>query len=321
MSTETIETINKEPEDISEPQLQAGDLLREARTKAGFSQREVADRLRLKLTVIESIDKNDFEFDHVATFTRGYLRSYAKLVAVDENKVLKALDGADDVQHKEHAMQSFSRKTKRERHDRRIMKLTWGIFIVIIGISSVWWYQNQQDTITEVSEQDSEQPLQVNESSSKNANVSAEFETIDEPVSERTDSSLMMAEQPEVDSTPLPEQVDSDNALTVVNGMIVEAADSDISADEVEPSLAAVIQPDTTLVLSFSSDCWIQVTDASGKTLATGVKKPNTTLTLSGETPYKVILGAPEGVSITFASESVDLSGYTSGKVARLTLP
>ncbi|MGL5109148.1 MAG: RodZ domain-containing protein, partial [Vibrio ordalii] len=29
----------------------------------------------------------------------------------------------------------------------------------------------------------------------------------------------------------------------------------------------------------------------------------------------------PESVSMTFASEPVDLSGYTSGKVARFTLP
>ncbi|PJC86228.1 cytoskeleton protein RodZ [Vibrio sp. HA2012] len=320
MSTETV---NKEPEEISEPQIQAGDLLREARTKAGLSQREVADRLRLKLAVIESIDKNDFEFDHVATFTRGYLRSYAKLVAVDENVVLKALDGADEVQHKEHTMQSFSRKTKREMHDRRIMKLTWGIFIVIIGISSVWWYQNQQDTITEVSEQDAVQPLLVDEVISEKASAVIEFETIDEPEPARIDASVTVTEQPEADATLSEVQADSsNNAVTVINSTTVGSADAEVSAaGEAEPSLASVTQLDTTLVLNFSSDCWIQVTDASGKTLATGVKKPNTTLTLSGETPYKVILGAPEGVSITFASESVDLSGYTSGKVARLTLP
>ncbi|WP_133151422.1 RodZ domain-containing protein, partial [Vibrio lentus] len=75
------------------------------------------------------------------------------------------------------------------------------------------------------------------------------------------------------------------------------------------------------LVMQFSADCWIQVKDAAGKTLSTGIKKAGQTLNLSGTAPYKVILGAPEGVSMTFASEPVDLSGYTSGKVARITLP
>jgi cytoskeleton protein RodZ len=75
------------------------------------------------------------------------------------------------------------------------------------------------------------------------------------------------------------------------------------------------------LVMQFSADCWIQVKDAAGKTLSTGIKKVGQTLNFSGTAPYKVILGAPESVSMTFASEPVDLSGYTSGKVARITLP
>ncbi|CSC30054.1 Putative HTH-type transcriptional regulator yfgA [Vibrio cholerae] len=73
--------------------------------------------------------------------------------------------------------------------------------------------------------------------------------------------------------------------------------------------------------MNFSADCWIQVKDATGKTLSTGVKKAGQSVSLSGQRPYKLVLGAPEGVSITLASEPVDLSGYTSGKVARLTLP
>ncbi|WP_229767170.1 RodZ domain-containing protein, partial [Vibrio cholerae] len=75
------------------------------------------------------------------------------------------------------------------------------------------------------------------------------------------------------------------------------------------------------LVMNFSADCWIQVKDATGKILSTGVKKAGQSVSLSGQRPYKLVLGAPEGVSITLASEPVDLSGYTSGKVARLTLP
>jgi cytoskeleton protein RodZ len=51
------------------------------------------------------------------------------------------------------------------------------------------------------------------------------------------------------------------------------------------------------------------------------VKKAGQSLDLTGNMPYSVILGAPENVSMTLASEPVDLSGYTSGKVARFNLP
>jgi cytoskeleton protein RodZ len=73
--------------------------------------------------------------------------------------------------------------------------------------------------------------------------------------------------------------------------------------------------------MTFKADCWIQVKDTNGKTLVSGTHKPGQDVELTGKAPFKVILGAPEGVTMTFASEPVDLSGYTSGKVARFTLP
>ncbi|PWI35349.1 cytoskeleton protein RodZ [Vibrio albus] len=319
MSTEKA---NTEQEDVSVPHIQAGDLLREAREKAGFSQQEVADRLRLKLSVIQNIDQNDFEFDHVATFTRGYLRSYAKLVSVDERIILNALDGVDEAQHKEHSMQSFSRKTKREKHDSRIMKLTWGIFAVIIGISSVWWYQNQQDTITEFSEQDAAETQSVDESQPVSGDAQIEFETVTDQVQEadQASSSDVVTEEDSTASQSTPdtavnqESVEEDSA----NAETDTVADNQSELTEEQP---AAVRENTSLVMSFSADCWIQVKDAAGKTLAVGVKQAGQSLTLNGETPYSIILGAPEGVTMTFASEPVDLSGYTSGKVARFTLP
>jgi cytoskeleton protein RodZ len=313
MSTEKA---NIEQEDVSVPQTQAGDLLREARKKAGFSQKEVADRLRLKLSVIQSIDQNDLEFDHVATFTRGYLRSYAKLVSVDERLILNALDGVDEAQHQEHSMQSFSRKTKREKHDSRIMKLTWGIFAVIIGISSVWWYQNQQDTITEFSEQDTVESMPAEESQApSDEQQQIEFETVTEQVQESTETAPEPAQQ------AVPAEPAVGEAETQTTTDTIEAATPQPEKTVTENAPVAEQDGSNSLTMSFSADCWIQVKDATGKTLAIGVKNTGHSLTLDGETPYSIILGAPEGVTMTFASEPVDLSGYTSGKVARFTLP
>ncbi|GAM61827.1 putative membrane protein [Vibrio ishigakensis] len=52
----------------------------------------------------------------------------------------------------EQDMQSFSQGTQKKKHDNNIMKLTWGIFVVIVGISAVWWYQNEQNVDTVVAE-------------------------------------------------------------------------------------------------------------------------------------------------------------------------
>ncbi|TKF37304.1 DUF4115 domain-containing protein [Vibrio kanaloae] len=282
------------------PALEAGTLLKNKRESLGLTQKQISDRLKLRVTLIQQIEENQFESDQVATFMRGYIRSYAKYVNLDEKVVLSALHHAGDAQHQEQEMLSFSRKTKTEKHNSRIMLLTWSIFAVIAGISSLWWWQNQQQDTLSQSLVNAESPEEL---------------VVEEPLT------------PELDSLAVIESVD---ALTVVS-----AAESSGTVTQVEETQAAaevdsvVAEPEAVtpesvanqLVMQFSADCWIQVKDAAGKTLSTGIKKAGQTLNLSGTAPYKVILGAPEGVSMTFASEPVDLSGYTSGKVARITLP
>ncbi|MFS1465184.1 RodZ domain-containing protein [Vibrio lentus] len=295
------------------PAIEAGTLLKNKRESLGLTQKQISDRLKLRVTLIQQIEENQFESDQVATFMRGYIRSYAKYVNLDEKVVLSALHHAGDAQHQEQEMLSFSRKTKTEKHNSRIMILTWSIFAVIAGISSLWWWQNQQ--------QDTLSQSLVNTESSEELVIE---ESLDP---ELTSLEVIEAEQ-NTETSPVTEN--SDDLLTVVS-----AAEASENVDQVEETkdvaevtpVAAgseTVTPEPVaneLVMQFSADCWIQVKDAAGKTLSTGIKKAGQTLNLSGTAPYKVILGAPEGVSMTFASEPVDLSGYTSGKVARITLP
>ncbi|MGD8232541.1 cytoskeleton protein RodZ [Vibrio sp. TRT 1302] len=308
--------------------VQAGTLLKNKREQLGLSQKQIADRLRLRLSIIENIENNNFASDQVATFTRGYLRSYAKAVGIEESVVLCALDGCEETKPEPQEMKSFSRKTKREAHDSRIMTLTWGIFAVIIGISSVWWWQNQETTMVDLTSQ-TEQEIALEEQA---ANQELDFTTLEsaQPQSEvALDANADDA--PEVE--PVLEQPDSQAPLEteIVPEVAQEAQpekqlEQNVNTTEAEPVSESVqsTQSDTIanlLKLTFSDDCWIQVKDSSGKTLSTGVKKAGQTLELSGNLPYSVILGAPENVSMTLASEPVDLSGYTSGKVARFNLP
>ena len=300
------------------PVLEAGTILKNRRESLGLTQQQVSSRLKLRVSLIQQIEDNQFDSDQVATFMRGYVRSYAKYVNLDEKVVLEALDHSGDVQHQEQEMMSFSRKTKTEKHNSRIMLLTWSIFAVIAGISSLWWWQNQQqDTLSQ----------------SFIAEEAAEEVVVDELNDDQLTTSLDLieAETPVVDA---PEVVDSEMMAEVSVAEEPTQAETTVETQATpEPVIAAVedeaVQPETVmpepvaneLVMQFNADCWIQVKDATGKTLSTGIKKAGQSLNLAGETPYKVVIGAPEAVSMTFASEPVDLSGYTSGKVARITLP
>ncbi|ARO97569.1 MULTISPECIES: cytoskeleton protein RodZ [Vibrio] len=302
--------------------IEAGTLLKNKRESLGMSQKQVADRLRLRISVIEDIENNRFESQQVATFTRGYLRSYAKFVGLDEKVVLTALEQTADAQPQEQEieMQSFSRKTKDEKHNSRIMLLTWVIGLVIIGISAAWWWQNQQENslTKEVTDSSVEAPqptaqeladIDLMTAEELIASTPEEVASTNEGVAESTEASVEQGADPLLTETENTTSVDSEEPVAVI-----EAAEEEQPAPVVPEGM-------TLLTMKFKADCWIQVKDTNGKTLVSGTHKPGQDVELTGKAPFKVILGAPEGVTMTFASEPVDLSGYTSGKVARFTLP
>ncbi|MCX2791393.1 MULTISPECIES: cytoskeleton protein RodZ [unclassified Vibrio] len=304
--------------------MEAGTLLKNKRESLGMTQKHVADRLRLRVSVIEDIESNRFEAQQVTTFTRGYLRSYAKLVGLDEKIVLAALEQTSEVHVKpqETEMQSFSRKTKHEKHNSRIMLLTWAIAIVITGISGAWWWQNQQEnSLAQV----------VTESSSETEQTADDADidlmSADELIASTPAEVAPVVEVAEAVSSADETVSKAESAVAATEETVTEAvAEEPVAVIEdaqatQEPMTPVVPEGMTLLTMKFKADCWIQVKDSNGKTLVSGTRKPGQDVELAGKAPFKVILGAPEGVTMTFASEPVDLSGYTSGKVARFTLP
>ena len=332
MNTEQQDDIQKECNT-----LQPGTLLKNKREELGLSQKEIAARLRLKESIIISIENNEFDSEQVATFTRGYLRSYAKAVSITDKEILESYQEHCQVVPKEQPMQSFSKKTKREQHDQRIMVLTWGILIILIGMSSLWWWQNShQDTLSPQVPKPSlqtEPASPADDNSQTDAAKDDDFATVSSLSQEQdsADSEISDTESTEPESSNADESTEVDATKDEVPEVQQEAPSKPVESTQtkvtpikppvVETTAPAAISDPAEMTMVFSADCWIQVTDANGKTLAIGVKKEGQSLNLRGDKPFKVVLGAPEAVQMTFASEPVDLSRSTSGKLARLTLP
>ncbi|MGF1741027.1 cytoskeleton protein RodZ [Vibrio profundum] len=307
---------------VEEEKILPGTVLKNKREELGLSQKQVADRLRLKLSLIRDIEENNFATGQVATFTRGYLRSYAKVVGLEESVVLGALDDQGTGKPQTQNMTSFSRKTKRDKHDNRIMNITWVILLVIVGISSIWWWQNQQrDTLSplhkgteEVAKPSLEAPNQSAPADKTNFTTLESGQLSSQPQGEVSSS----------DEKSAPKAATSDTSSTKAAVELTTEASSSPVTDVAETTSPSAQSPDNTnktIDMVFKADCWLQVRDDTGKVLISGIKKGGQSLKLEGQAPFNVILGAPENVSMTFASEPVDLSRYTAGKVARFSLP
>ncbi|AAW85123.1 RodZ domain-containing protein [Aliivibrio fischeri] len=303
MTTEHIE-------ETVETFIAPGLLLKEARKELNLTLEDISSRLRLRVEVLEQIEADQFDMGKLATFTRGYYRSYAKVVNVPEQKVLDALDQLGKAQIEQHDMQSFSRKTKRDKHDNRIMKLTWVIFALILGMSVLWWWQEQAQL---ESANDAELIAEVETAKSMEQ---VEENKTDAPQTEETAPTLDEAEMLQLDTNISELETDS----KTLEKETIKESEAPVEIKKEEPvAEKAVVTED--VVMTFSSDCWLQVQDASNNRLYSGVKKSNQTLKLTGKAPYKLVIGAPSAVTLTYKGKPVDLSVYPAGKVARLTLP
>ncbi|WP_457913796.1 cytoskeleton protein RodZ [Candidatus Gillettellia adelgis] len=122
-----------------------GQRLRKAREQLGLSHQAVSERLCLKNSIIYDIEEGKISNDLTVTFVRGYIRSYAKLVHVADTELLVTL--AKETPKKTEAvtlMQCFSLNKHHTTCDKWLMKCTWCVVLVVLGLTGGWWWQNHQ---------------------------------------------------------------------------------------------------------------------------------------------------------------------------------
>lgn len=303
-----------------------GQILQEARKKAGLSTKEIADKLRLKTLIIENIEQDNYDTTISLTFIRGYLKLYAKHVHVSEEQVLAAFDKLN-TQNKEPAkLQSFSRRIANQANDDKLMLVTYFILTVVIALVVIWWFQQSTSdssaVVTEVDTPSIQPSVQDNEPAPKPKDIVTESTPVlDESVGENAasfDIQPVVVEQLESNEPELnaPDLAATSSSEQLTNEPEVLEEPTDIGVEQVVESPQPV-----ELVFEFSGDCWMNLSDASGENIAYGVKVKGRVMPVTGIPPFEVTLGAPEVVQIRYDGEPLDMSFLTPGRIAKFDLP
>ncbi|MGD8105181.1 cytoskeleton protein RodZ [Pantoea sp. FN0302] len=329
-----------------------GTRLRAAREQMGLTQQNVAERLCLKLSTVRNIEEDKAPADLASTFLRGYIRSYARLVHVPEEELLPMMAKQAPVRAaKVEPMQSFSLGKRRKKRDGWLMIFTWLVVFVVVGLTGAWWWQNHkaaQDDLVSLSDQsstadDNSQSIPLTDSGS----IDSTSQTATQPENQGTSVPLNDANNTSSaaantaapgTSAPAPNTsapaaaaptatASADNANAVVSpsqAPVTEPAPVTHNASPLPTSSASVSPPAAdanTVVLDFNADCWLEVTDAAGKKLFSGMQRSGGKLSLSGTAPYRLKIGAPAAVQVHYQGQPVDLSRFIrTNQVARLTL-
>lgn len=311
-----------------------GERLRLAREQMGLSQQTVAERLCLKVSTVRNIEENNTPEDLASTFLRGYIRSYARLVRIPEEELLPMMAKQTPIRDsKVEAMQSYSLGKRRKKRDGWLMSFTWLILLIVLGLTGAWWWQNHKAQQAELMNMDDQSSSELSASHDEHildlnngASLSPDNETTPSVQPEATAPSheAVTLETPPAPSVqPAPSdavvsqsQTSTDNLQAPANAAVPEASLPTAQAD-----VATTATSGDALNMEFSSDCWLEVTDAAGQKLFSGLKRKGETLDLAGHPSYKLKIGAPAAVQIKFQGKPVDLSRFIrTNQVARLTV-
>lgn len=324
MKQETLETVM--------PRANPGDSLREAREARGFGVAEVAAQLNLSVGRLQQLEAGDFDKLPGHTFARGYVRSYARLLGLDPNRIVLEFDqftGTDAAGSQVHALGQIEQPVRVAHSLLRLLS-----FVVLLGLAGVgfYWWQERSNTRIDALGQ---------------APVHIEVEGADgrlqlHPLTELEDEALIAADADplpaETEVAPSAEQPASQPTGEAALGQApaVAAAQAPVVAAQPAPEQPAspagsAAQPEQVeapapaagqglVEVTFSDTCWVQVTDADGKVLLGGLKRKGETVRVAGKAPLELRLGVARAANVSYNGAPVDISPFTSNETARVKL-
>lgn len=334
MTTEQQEPIRQSTVTPDSP----GQLLRAAREARGLTQPEVASRLNLRVSLVRDIEEDRFDQRTASTFTRGYLKTYAKLVGASEERVVAAYEqlGLTEVKYAE--MHSFSGRNRLEANENRMRIGGWLLCIALVVGILVWIMGRpaEKPAVVKMDEQSlfdaSDRASDANSANSGNGVSGEQTTLVAQPVqsavvtpapvvSAASDVAVSAAVATPVAMESAPVATNTTVAPAPVTVSAAVAVPAATPAATVTAATEVVAADKSALVISYSGPCWLEVKDATGKKVVSATRQAGQRDVLTGKAPFRLNIGAPKYVSISFMGEAVDMSRFPVGRPARFELP
>lgn len=284
MNDTTTDEVEEEPGPLG------GERLRAARRENDISVRDVAKELHLDEPKVRALERNEFDVLGAPVFAKGHLRKYAELVNVS----------VEDVMTDYYLMNRSAGVPPvvgpKRRQSREISIGPWigvGVAIIVAAAAAYWWFMRDPAEPVSAIEPATLAPFSNSEASAPTAGAEL-----------------------------LPAAEESDEAENIVTVPVEEP-----EADRIEPPVTispaepASTAPQVQMALTFSGDCWTEVSDASGRRLYYDLGQSGRVINLSGDAPLHVILGDSANVRITVEGRDYPIpASARTGRLARLDI-
>jgi len=332
-----------------------GDVLQAARIEQGISIDDIARQMNLNAKILKSIEEDDYSDVQSPIFIRGYLRTYARLVGVDEDNTIKVF--SEFYQKDDPEIKSIGNTAPEiSSNDFRVKWMTYIVIIGLIALLSVWWVNNYKtfDLVVDVSKQDETiKSSNTMAENSVNDGLENSIPSIDPSVGDKVrtielisvntsdDQDQIIPIELNINSDVDAEEkimteeaitkddlIESNNTLPEDTSEILEV--TSVSTNQLESSEkiksftreVSALTGNDVLEINVIASSWGEIKDATNFKLLQDLMNAGNTYRLVGQKPFKIFLGNGYGVELALNGHSIDFSKHikSSNNTARFEL-
>ncbi|SDN44950.1 RodZ domain-containing protein [Vreelandella arcis] len=327
-----------------------GKMLARRREQLNLPLNDVARALNLRPAVIEGLENDDYSEIPVATYRRGYLRAYAKYLAIDEREVLdayRARYGEGDIDRK---VTPVTVTKPPSRLGAWLFKLvTLLIIVALIAVTVMWWQSRggselpnleSSSTMNDPVEQDgagggltdepaladdptafSSEPEAASEPDPTTSNAAARDDAMDNEVAAEGSTNDTETNVDPADPTLLDDNQQADQATGLAATDNESDDNANATSDDANADTDSGDVDSNRLTLTFNEQSWTEIIDANNQRVLVGLQQPGTSAEVEGQAPFRLTVGNVTGVEMRYQGEAVDLTSRAgANNVARFTL-
>ncbi|PRM51342.1 RodZ domain-containing protein [Haemophilus influenzae] len=296
----------------TEQVLSPGEIFRQTREALNLSLEDVAKEITLRPSILEQLENNEFiQKSTPSIFVKGYVRSYAKFLRLPDSvweNIVFAETEKNDLGKNARSTRAVNQYSS---HNRWIGRLTAIVFVIVIGMTGLWWWQSYQQNT-----QERDDLVQSYVASTENNQPATALVTTEESNKSAPETAAPVSQPVEITNNVLPE-IAQENSVSLPKND--EKSVSDIQSAVENPSISPTlpIAKGDLVIEILTNSSWISVKDNARHVLAQKEYKQGEILTFNGN-EFSLIVGAPSNVRITYKGENYPLK--VDGRVAKFKL-
>ena len=291
--------------DISEDFEDIQSLFIDARVKKGLTQEDVSKILKVRITAIKQIESGEELESLGSAYSLGFLRSYAKLVDLDPENIIKNYKSFHSEKNTKFDY-NFPSVTKEKKSLLPIIALCTFLFSLVIYSS--WYYLNINKLETENKnmtylDNDNNNLDYVKIEHNKNTSLDNKDKINSENlvISEKETSNIIINEN--LDNKVVDNAEDRSNILLEPNTLTETSISNETSA------IANERTPKEEMVLKSSGNSWVEIEDLDGNSYLTRLMRSGETFVVPDKKGLTLSTGNAGVLSLTFGSTHISKLG------------